>query len=220
MNVLMIAAHPDDEVLGAGGTLARHARRGDHVHAVVLSEGASSRYEERMTRALEAAGRKAAGILGLASIRFERLPDQRLDTLPLIEITQRIEAIVEEVAPETVYIHHPGDVNADHGVAARAAWTACRPFRFPGVRRIAAFETPSSTEWGLPGAEQGFHPNLFVDIEETLPAKLAAFACYTSEVREHPHPRSLRALEIRAAAWGGVAGRAAVEPFMILRTID
>jgi LmbE family N-acetylglucosaminyl deacetylase len=219
MNVLVLAGHPDDEVLGAGATLAGHARRGDSVHAVVLADGATSRYDETMEEVLRKAGHRAAEEIGFTSIRFEGLADQRLDVTPLVDITQRIEAILEELDPEVVYTHFPGDVNLDHGVVARAVWTACRPYRFPGIRRLAAFETPSSTEWAWPLADGVFRPSLFVDVSATLDAKLSAMECYSAELRDYPHPRSIRALRQRAEFWGSVVDRVAVEPFLILREI-
>lgn len=219
MNVLVFAGHPDDEILGAGATFAGHASRGDAVHAVVLAEGATSRYGAAMEEALQKAGMRAAEEIGFASIRFEGMPDQRLDTAPLIEITQRIEAILEELDPEVVYTHFPGDVNVDHGVVARAVWTACRPYRFPRIRRLAAFETPSSTEWAWPLPDGVFSPSLFVDVSATIDAKLAAMECYSAEVRDYPHPRSTRALRQRAAFWGSVVDRSAVEPFVIMREL-
>jgi LmbE family N-acetylglucosaminyl deacetylase len=219
MNVLVFASHPDDEILGAGATLAGHASRGDEVHAVVLAEGASSRYSETMQQALQKAGLRAAEEIGFASIRFEGLPDQRLDTVPLIEITQGLEAILDELDPEVVYTHFPGDVNVDHGVVARAVWTACRPYRFPRIRRLAAFETPSSTEWAWPLPDGVFSPTLFVEVSATIDAKLAAMECYSAELRDYPHPRSTRALRQRAEFWGSVVDRSAVEPFVILREI-
>jgi LmbE family N-acetylglucosaminyl deacetylase len=217
--VLVVAAHPDDELLGAGGTLARHARRGAAVHALVLSDGASSRYEADMAEVLAKSAQRAGEVLGLASVQVGSLPDQRLDAVPLLEVTRLVEAVTDELRPDVVYTHFPGDVNADHGVVARAAWTACRPFVLPGLRRFAVFETPSSTEWAWPldGAE--FVPNSFVDIADTLPDKLAAMACYETELRDYPHPRSLRALRERAAYWGCRAGRAEVEPFRVLREV-
>jgi LmbE family N-acetylglucosaminyl deacetylase len=219
MRIAVIAAHPDDEVLGAGGTLARHARNGDEVHAVVVAEGASSRYEHDVKELLQKAGLRAAEEIGFSSIRFEGLADQRLDELPLIDVTQRIEAILEELDPEVVYTHFPGDVNTDHGVVARAAWTACRPYRFPRIRRFAAFETPSSTEWAWPLPGGGFQPSLFVDVTDSIDSKLAAIECYESELRDYPHPRSTRSLRERAAYWGSVVGRPCAEPFMILREL-
>lgn len=219
MNVVVFAGHPDDEILGAGGTLAGHARRGDAVHAVVLADGATSRYDVTMEEVLRKAGQQAAEEIGFASIRFEGLPDQRLDATPLIEITQGIEEILEEFDPEVVYTHFPGDVNLDHGIVARAVWTACRPYRFPRIRRLAAFETPSSTEWAWPLPDGAFRPSLFVDVSATLDAKLSAMECYSAELRDYPHPRSIRALRQRAEFWGSVVDRVAVEPFLILREI-
>ena len=218
MTVVVVAAHPDDEILGAGGTLARHART-DDVHAVVLSEGATSRYQAGMVSDLEQAGRRAAEQLGFASVRFGRLPDQRLDAVPLIEVTQLVEGLLDELRPDVVYTHFPGDVNTDHGVVARATWTACRPYRRPAVRRFAVFETPSSTEWAWPVAGQALRPTVFVDVSSTLPDKLAAMECYAAELREYPHPRSLRALTERAAYWGSVCGLAYAEPFALLREV-
>ena len=217
--VLVVAAHPDDELLGAGGTLARHVRQGAAVHALVMSDGASSRYAPDMAEVLAKSAQRAAEVLGFASVRVGSLPDQRLDALPLLEVTRLVEAVADELRPDVVYTHFPGDVNADHGVVARAAWTACRPFVLPGLRSFAVFETPSSTEWAWPLDGGEFSPNSFVDITGTLPDKLAAMACYDTELRDYPHPRSLRALRERAAYWGSKVGRSAVEPFRVLREV-
>ena len=219
MNVLVICAHPDDEILGAGATLARHVDQGDQVHACVLAEGATSRYQDEMVNELVECGKQAGDVIGFTSLRFEQLPDQRLDTLPLIEVTRLIEELVDAVRPEVIYTHFPWDVNTDHAVVARCAWTACRPYRFPFVRMLAAFETPSSTEWAVPGEQHRFEPQRYVDVSATLPRKLEAMRCYRSELRDYPHPRSLRALEERAAYWGSVVGVPAAEPFLVLREL-
>ncbi|MEU1475419.1 PIG-L deacetylase family protein [Streptomyces sp. NPDC005760] len=216
--VLVLAAHPDDELLGAGGTLARHARDGDDVHAVVLTEGASSRYREGLGEQLAKSAERAARVLKLASLELWSLPDQRLDALPLIEVVQQVETVVDALRPDLVYTHFPGDVNSDHGVVARAAWTACRPYVLPGLRRFAVFETPSSTEWAW-SADHPFTPSLHIDITSTLDDKLEAMSCYETEVRDYPHPRSLRALRERAAYWGSRVGRHAAEPFQVLREV-
>jgi LmbE family N-acetylglucosaminyl deacetylase len=148
------------------------------------------------------------------------LPDQRLDTVPLIELTQQLEAVLDDIDPGIVYTHFPEDVNADHGVVARCAWTACRPYRRPQVRRFALFETPSSTEWAWPLPGTRLQPNLFVDITDTLEIKIAAMECYQTELREYPHPRSGRALRERAAYWGSHVGRLAAEPFQVIREVE
>ena len=215
--VLVVAAHPDDELLGAGATLAKHVASGDEVHALVLSEGARSRYADDMVDVLAASANEAAKVLGLSSVTLGGLPDQRLDTLPLLELTAVIEQVVDQVDPTHVYLHCVADVNADHAMAARATWTACRPYVVPRLERLAVFETPSSTEWGLPSDPHAFAPNSFVDVTQTLAAKLAAMSCYASELRAYPHPRSLQALTERAGYWGSRVGVAAAEPFQIMR---
>ncbi|NMI02274.1 PIG-L family deacetylase [Pseudonocardia acidicola] len=218
--VVIVAAHPDDELLGAGATLAKHVRAGDGVHAVIMAEGATSRYDGAMVGVLADASKQAAEVLGLASVRACSLPDQRLDTVALVEVTQALESVLDELRPQVVYTHFPGDVNLDHGIVSRAAWTACRPYVLPGLRRFAVFETPSSTEWAWPLDGGAFTPGLFVDVTETVETKLAAMACYPSELRDYPHPRSLRALRERAAFWGSHVGRMAVEPFQVLREMS
>jgi LmbE family N-acetylglucosaminyl deacetylase len=189
------------------------------VHAVVVADGATSRYEDAMVEVLADASKRAGEILGLASVRTCGLPDQRLDDLPLVELTQAVETVLDELRPHVVYSHFPGDVNLDHGVVARAAWTACRPYVLPQLRRFAVFETPSSTEWAWPAVGAAFRPNMFSDVGSTLETKLAAMACYDSELREYPHPRSLRALAERARFWGSRVRCLAAEPFQLLREV-
>ncbi|MDQ2751007.1 MAG: PIG-L family deacetylase [Actinomycetota bacterium] len=220
MKVLVVAAHPDDELLGPGATLARHATRGDEVHAVILSDGATSRYPDPMVGVLCESAQRAAQVLGLTSVSVQALPDQRLDTLPLVELTHVVESFVDQVGPDLLYTHFPGDVNSDHAVVARATWIACRPYVVPRLQRFAVYETPSSTEWAWPLDGGAFQPGLFVDVTETLDVKLEAMACYDSEVRDYPHPRSLRALSERAAYWGSRVGRSAAEPFHVLREVS
>ena len=217
--VAVIAAHPDDELLGAGATLARHVRDGDEVHAIVVADGAGSRYPAELTATLEKQAHRAAEVIGFASLHLLSLPDQRLDTVPLIALTQRLEGVLDEIGPSIVYTHFPEDVNADHGLVARCAWTACRPYSRPHVRKFAVFETPSSTEWAWPMPGRELRPNLFVDVTDTLETKIAAMECYETELRDYPHPRSSRALRERAAYWGSHIGRPAAEPFVVLREV-
>ncbi len=218
--VLVVAAHPDDELLGAGGTLAKHVADGDEVHAAVLSDGALSRYDPHMVGVLADCARRAGKVLGLTSVSVSAFPDQRLDTVPLTDLTRAIEEFVDQVRPTVVYTHFPHDVNADHGRVAQAAWVACRPYVVPGLRRFAVYETPSSTEWAWPLTGSVFAPALFVDIAATLEIKLTAMACYESELREYPHPRSLTALTERAAYWGSRIGVASAEAFQVLREVE
>ncbi len=218
--VLVVAAHPDDELLGPGGTLAKHVAAGDDVRAVILADGATSRYADDMVDVLADCAQRAGKVLGLASVSVRSFADQRLDTVPIVELTRVVEEHVDEVRPTVVYTHFPGDVNTDHGQVSRAAWIACRPYVAPGLRRFAVYETPSSTEWGWPLAGATFAPALFVDVTATIEQKLAAMASYGSELRDYPHPRSLQALRERAAYWGSRIGVAAAEAFQVFREVE
>lgn len=222
--VLVVAAHPDDELLGCAGTLARHAQAGDRVEIVIMAEGAASRSgaADRGTHAAEldrlrGAARKAAGIVGAGIPEFFGLPDNRMDGEVLLDVVQRLEETIGRVRPTIVYTHHRGDVNIDHDVTHRAVITACRPLPGHAVTRILAFETPSSTEWMSAASAAPFAPNWFVDISDTLETKLAALKCYEAEMRPFPHPRSCEAVEHLARWRGATAGFAAAEAFMLVR---
>jgi LmbE family N-acetylglucosaminyl deacetylase len=219
MKVLVIAAHPDDELLGLGGTVARHAADGDEVHCVIVSEGATARYAAGAGETLAASAHAAAAVLGTRPPRILGLLDQRLDELPIVEVIRPIEAVVDELAADIVYTHHWGDVNRDHRVVSEAVMVACRPVGAASPRRLLAFETPSSSEWSSTDPSLAFVPNHFVDITATLEHKLRAMACYPTEIRPAPHPRGLESLRARAAYWGQAAGRTYVEPFVLIREV-
>jgi N-acetylglucosamine malate deacetylase 1 len=217
--VLVVAAHPDDETLGAGGTIARHTSDGDEVWVCLLSEGASSRHDE--VELQKSCAERACEVLGVHKVVFLDFPDQRLDTISLIDIIRPIESCIESLQPDLVYTHFMEDVNQDHRIAYRATLVATRPVAGHSVKQLLCFETPSSTEWAAPFPGSVFAPNVYVDISETLPTKLEAMSKYAethvSEVREYPHPRSLEALEIYAKRHGIKIGRPAAEPFMLVR---
>jgi LmbE family N-acetylglucosaminyl deacetylase len=210
--VLVIAAHPDDELLGCGGTAALHARAGDAVTAVIACEGESLRYGPAGV-GQNGHMQRAAGTLGLKDVRQLAFPDQRLDTMPLTELITPLERIVREVQPAIIYCQYGGDVNRDHQVLFQAVLVAARPTE-PCIEAVYAFDTASSTEWAFP---RSFTADTWVDISETLETKLAAMACYESEVRPYPHPRSLEALRYRAKAWGNQHCLDAAEAFMTVR---
>ncbi len=211
-SVLVIAAHPDDEVLGCGGTVALHARAGDEVTGVIACEGESLRYGPGGVGQSEHS-RRAAEMLGLKESRRLGFPDQRLDTLTLLDLIAPLERAVREVRPAVVYCQFGGDANRDHELLFRAALVATRPLE-PFLEAVYAFDTASSTEWGYP---RSFVPDTWVDISTTLEQKLCAMACYESEVRPYPHPRSLEALRHRAHAWGNQCCMEAAEVFMTVR---
>lgn len=224
--ILAVVAHPDDEVLGCGGTLAAWSRTGAQTHVLCLGDGETSRYKdrtapealERITARHEVA-RKAADILGLSSIRFLDLPDNRLDGVELLDVVWSIEALIREIVPDTVYTHHGGDLNLDHRIAHQAVTTACRPLPGFPVRRIYAFETPSSTDWATEAHGPAFRPNLFVDISDTLKCKIDSLAAYDKEMAAFPHPRSLEGVRVMARQRGACVGLPAAEAFMLVREL-
>ncbi len=225
MKVLVVAAHPDDEVLGCGGTMARLAREGHAVHIAIMAEGITSRHSHRneadsgQLSRLHQQAHAAAAKVGAKDVLLFKLPDNRLDTVPLLDITKLLEDLVQKVQPEVIYTHHPGDLNIDHGVVHRAVLTATRPLPGQSVREIYAFEVPSSTEWAFQRLEPLFRANVFVDVSATLEVKLAGLACYDSETRQFPHPRSPEALRANAVRWGSVVGCEAAEAFELVRSV-
>ena len=220
MNVLVVGAHPDDEILGLGSTIARHSSSGDHVTIALIADNGEARYEDETIQAVQRSAIQAASLLGVSDVRFAGLADQKLDTLPILEITQWIEAIMRDTQPWTIYTHHRGDINRDHQIVHEATLTAARPYSAAYVKRILCYETPSATEWSGPYVDHCFVPNVYVDITDYLDAKLNALATYITELRSFPHPRSLEALRARATYWGSVIGVTAAEPFMLVREIQ
>jgi len=212
--VLVIAAHPDDELLGCGGTLALHARNGDSVTTLIVCEGESLRYGKEGTNQLAATNR-AAAMVGIKETRLLGFPDQKLDTFTLTEIIRPLESAVLEIRPSIVYCQYGGDINRDHELLFRASLVAIRPV-VEFIQAVYTFDTASSTEWAYP---RSFVPDTWVDIAETLEIKLNAMACYESEVRKYPHPRSLKSLEYRARAWGNHCCLEAAEVFMTVRRV-
>jgi len=223
--VAVIAAHPDDEVLGCGGVIARHAQRGDRVHVLIVAEGATSR---GMTRSrtdaqgaltgLAEAAQTANEILGSASVKLLQYPDNRLDSVDLLDVVKSIEGFIEQFAPETVYTHFSGDLNRDHQIVSEATQVACRPLPNSRIRELLMFEVASSTGWRA-GGTAAFCPNYFHDISTTLELKLRALSAYSAEMRPWPHARSLEAIDALAKWRGASIGLAAAEAFVLARRI-
>jgi len=225
MRVLVVVAHPDDEVLGCGGVIIRHTDRGDRVHVLVLGEGVTSRSESREQappqeiETLRTQSRMAAAILGVAQLVLRDLPDNRFDSLPLLDIVKEVERVRDEFQPEVVYTHHWGDLNIDHRLTCQAVMTAFRPHGGDKVRELLAFEVPSSTGWGYPSPDAAFVPNYFVDVSGTIERKIEAMLAYQSEVRPSPHPRSIEAMRALAEYRGAWAGLEFGEAFVLLRGV-
>lgn len=225
MNVLVVAAHPDDEVLGCGATIARHADRGDAVHVLILGEGITSRHDQpsdadpEELRALHRAAARASDVLGAKDCELTSLPDNRFDTVALLDVVKIVERAVATWQPEIVYTHHGGDLNVDHAITFRAVLTATRPTPGCFVRSLLAFEVPSSTEWAFGRLEPRFAPDTYVDVGATLERKIAALREYDGELRAFPHPRSAEGLDVVARRWGSVVGVDAAEAFETIRAV-
>lgn len=213
-NILVIAAHPDDELLGVGGTLVRHVRAGDRVTCVVVCAGAL-KHDSDGSKGVWQQARAAASVLGIADIRLLDFPDQALDTFTLTAVITPLEAIVRELRPSVVYVQYGYDINRDHQLLFQAALVATRPTE-PWIEAVYAFDTVSSTEWAYP---RSFVPDTWVDIGDALEQKLAAMACYETELRDWPHPRSLHSLRVKAESTGSHVLMPAAEAFMTVRRV-
>jgi LmbE family N-acetylglucosaminyl deacetylase len=220
MKILVICAHPDDEALGCGGTLARHAALGDKVSVCFVTDGESARATKTNegVKKRRKAAEQAASVLGVGAVEFAQFPDNQLDTVPLLDLARHVEGLASKYAPDVVYTHHGGDLNVDHRLTFQAVLTAFRPVgAVPAVESILSFEVPSSTEWSDPAIGSSFIPNHFVDISRTLDRKMKALDAYKDEMRIFPHPRSPEALRALAAWRGASAGVTAAEAFVLVR---
>jgi LmbE family N-acetylglucosaminyl deacetylase len=224
MNILIIAAHPDDEVLGCGGTIAKLSIV-NKVYTLILGEGVTSRKNQQKknvqkVKQLQKEAEHANKILGVKKVYFEGLPDNKFDTLSLLNIIKIIERYIQKIKPDVIYTHHYGDLNIDHTITYKVVLTATRPIsgvHYP--RKILAFEVLSSTEWNQQHQAMIFIPNIYVDISETVEKKLRAMKCYTSEIRQYPHPRSLQGINIHAQKRGLEVGLKFAEAFYLIRDI-
>lgn len=226
--IMIVVAHPDDEILGLGATIHRIVNQfGSQIHVVILGEGLTSRSDARDVNKwndelsihqsnIEAAKKE----IGYQSLSIHDLPDNRFDTVPLLDIIKIVEKEKNSWKPEVIFTHHGGDLNIDHQKTFEAVITACRPLENESVKTIVTFETPSGTEWRASSDPKHFIPNLFFSVKkDDLLAKIGAMECYQFEKREYPHPRSPKALENRAATWGNLAGSEYAEPFCVIRSI-
>lgn len=225
--VLVVVAHPDDELLGLGGAMNRliHVEK-CMVHVVILGEGITSRSNSRDTKIWEkqlATHRtnikSAQSAIGFQSVSIYDFPDNRFDTVALLDIIKVVEKEKLNFEPDIIFTHHSGDVNIDHQITFQAVITACRPMESECVKSIITFETPSGTEWIPSSDPRKFSPNLFIAISrDNLEAKIVGMESYEFEKRKYPHPRSPEALRIRAEMWGISCGVNLAEAFQIIRT--
>ena len=220
--VLVVAAHPDDEALGCGGTIARLSASGSKVHILFLADGETARAgaSKDMLAKRRRIATEAAAKLGAQNPGFLDFPDNRLDSVDLLDVVQAIEKHASGIGPELVLTHFGGDLNVDHRACAEAVLTAFRPVPDQSVRSILAFEVPSSTEWRVAAGPTGFAPNAFFDVSATLDVKRSALEIYAREMRDFPHPRSVEAVEALARWRGATVGVGAAEAFVVLRTMQ
>ena len=235
MKILVIAAHPDDEVLGMGGTIKKLTKTGNEVKIIIMATGITSRrstnyrnsnsYEindntlETMRKQIEKLrldAIRSSKILGVKNIEFEDFPDNEMDIISNLEITKKIEKTISDFQPDTVFTHSKYDINVDHRALFNATITATRPTKKSNVKEVISFEVPSSTEWYFPSE---FSPNIFIDIHKELPFKLKALNEYKTELEKFPHPRSLESLEAISKRWGTVSGFLAAEAFCLVRQL-
>lgn len=224
--ILVIVAHPDDEVLGCGATISKYAKEGNKVFCLFLGRGKSSRHvvvEKKKTEqeqgVLEKEARLAGKILGISKMFFENFPDQQYDTVPLLDIVKALEKIKNKTKPDIIFTHHFGDLNFDHQITFKAVLTAFRPVKGETAREIYSFENPSSTEWAMPNRQNYFVPNVFIDVTSTFDKKIKALGAYKSEIKDYPHPRSTKGIEIIARRWGTVVSKELVEAFELIRNL-
>lgn len=223
---LVVAAHPDDEVLGCGATIARLSNEGWSVHVLIMAEGATSRSRKRDIQAssqelsaLAKCANEANKILGSASLSLLSLPDNRMDSIDLLDVVKLIEESILKLKPSLVLTHHAGDVNVDHVILHDAVIAACRPQPNHVVRELLFFEVPSSTEWRPASSGIYFAPNCFYDVSEYMDKKIDALLAYGSEMRMFPHPRSIDAVSHLAHWRGASVGCRAAEAFVLGRSI-
>jgi len=235
MKILVIAAHPDDEVLGMGGTIKKLAKNNDKIKIVIPATGIAARRStnfqnntnyrinekakkiiEYQIKEIRSQAKRAAKILGVNDIEFLDFPDNEMDTVSNLKITKTVESIINKFKPNKIFTHSPFDVNIDHRLIYQATLTATRPNSQRNVEEVYSFEVPSSTEWSFPTS---FQPNVFIDISKELKVKLKAMNMYKKEVKPFPHPRSLKTLEHIAKRWGSVSGFSAAEAFYLVRQL-
>lgn len=215
-----IFAHPDDEVLACGASLAKHVDAGDKVRILILATGLASRGDTAVADIgeLQDQARAAADVLGAEEIYFGDFPDNQMDTVPLLSVVQKVEEFLSGGRPDLLYTHHGGDLNIDHRIVHQAVVTACRPLPGLAPHEIRACEINSSTEWGVSPLVP-FESAIFEPVAETLDRKVDALACYPGELRDWPHPRSSKGVRTLARLRGMQCGYEAAEAFMLIRKV-
>ena len=218
-HILVVAAHPDDEVLGCGGVMARHTAQGDEVHVLVVSRGIPEIFPPKEIEETRKELCLAHQILGVTHVYFLDFPAPKLDVIPGHQLADAIGQVLQSFQPRVIYLPHRGDLHADHRAVYYATLVAARPVNDCPVRRLLCYETLSETEWGPPSGDSAFVPTIFVDITHYLERKLEAMARYRSQLKKPPDSRSLQSIEALARLRGSTVSVQAAEAFMLVREI-
>lgn len=220
MRVLVIVAHGDDEVLGCGGTIAKHVAKGDEISLLILCESLSAR-NNTTEDIMRKQTLKASKILGIKKLNFYDYPNIQTNKVSTEDMVKTIMFFLQKIKPDIVYTHHRGDVNIDHRTVFENSLLAMRTCHFIKFKKILCFEVASSTEWAPPFLSYSFTPNEFVDITKTMDKKLKAMSEYKTEVKKYPHPRSMEAIKLYAEQWGTkIKIKGYAEPFEVIRSIS
>jgi len=219
LRVLAIAAHPDDETIGAGGVIARHVAQGDEVYWCIVTQGYSPPWSEETLAEARSQVDEVQEVLGFREVFLLGFPTVKLNTVPYIDLCSALQQVVDQVQPEIVYTTPRDDINQDHRIVYEATLVAARPLPGSSVRRLLCYEISTTARFGLPAGSTGFAPNVFVDISRYLEKKLEAIRCYRTELREYPHPRSVKGLRLLAEERGLSVGLQAAECFQLVREL-
>jgi LmbE family N-acetylglucosaminyl deacetylase len=224
MKILIVVAHPDDEVIGCGGTIAKLTPN-NTVTTLILGEGITSRSIPRHEKdsalsVLRKQCKNANSLLGVKNVTFNHFPDNKFDSIPLLNIIKSVEVLIKKIQPDEIFTHHYGDLNIDHRITYHAVLTATRPLKDNPIKKIFTFEVLSSTEWNIASAATMFTPNTWVNISDTLQKKLDAMQEYSGEIRPYPHPRSIEGIKILASKRGLEVGVPYAEAFHLIRSIE
>ena len=217
--ILIVCAHPDDEILGCGATCSKLVKEGHEVYTLILGEGKTSRDDGQSIDELKNESIEANKVIGVKEVFSASFPDNRFDSVALLDIVKHIEKLLLSIQPDTIFTHHSGDLNIDHQITHKAVVTATRPMVGQCVKEIYTFEIASSTEWNSYSRKNLFVPNTFVDVSSTIDTKVNAMAAYKSELCEYPHPRSLQFIKEMASYNGVRVGLQYSENFQLIRSV-
>ena len=219
MKVLVIAPHPDDEILGVGGTIKKRSKKGDEVYVCIVTKGYKPLFDEEVIQMGREEAKIADKMLGVKETFFLDFPAVMLETIPRYEFNEKISEIVQKIQPDEIYIPHRGDMQIDHQMVVDAAMVAVRPKYKHKIKRVYAYETLSETGWNIPNQQNEFIPNVYEDITETLKDKLESMRIFKSQLGEFPEARSIGALDALAKYRGAIVVVKAAEAFILIREI-